>query len=419
MSDLEELRKREYQQRLLVERLRREAAWQDDLAAAEALFDELVAAELALAGTRQKIAEAEKRDARSGLVAKIGVVDKTGVLSLGSTGLSAQVHLRMAQIPTATYHLYDPEENPLLSCMVRTAPKKKGQEGARSQGTDIRRMRVVSYIDGYSAEAVNSVELRPDRDTTFNQLPTLFPDAISDLTELTRATLNVRVEDLDNGRIEKHSTHPIWLLARTTAPIAVRDPRGGWQDLSPYLGAFVTPNAPALMAFLRSAAEMHPQKQLIGYQGDETKVEPQVRALFDALKTDAKMVYVNSVIDFTPDEGTSGQRVRLPRESLLHHQANCLDGTVLFASLLEAISLSPAIVLVPGHAFVAWETWKESDDWRFLETTMIGTKSFEEACTAGEFRAARAKKMAEKNPSLFRLWPLRVLRVDKRITPME
>ena len=46
----------------------------------------------------------------------------------------------------------------------------------------------------------------------------------------------------------------------------------------------------------------------------------------------------------------------LPRESLADKEANCINGTVLFASLLEGISMSPAIVLVPGHAFLAWET---------------------------------------------------------------
>ena len=50
---------------------------------------------------------------------------------------------------------------------------------------------------------------------------------------------------------------------------------------------------------------------------------------------------------------------------------------------LEAASLHAALVLVPGHAFVAWEKWRGSDDWDFLETTMIGTHDFEAARRAG------------------------------------
>lgn len=101
--------------------------------------------------------------------------------------------------------------------------------------------------------------------------------------------------------------------------------------------------------------------------------------------------------------------MRLPRESLAHGQANCIDGAVLFASLLEGISINPAIVLVPGHALVAWETWKNSGEWKYLETTMIGTGNFKDACVRGESYA--------NNPKLTR-WSLRDLR-SKGIMPME
>ena len=63
-----------------------------------------------------------------------------------------------------------------------------------------------------------------------------------------------------------------------------------------------------------------------------------------------------SVLAFNPDHGTANQWVRLPRETLADHTANCLDGAVLFANLLEAVSLSPALVIVPSHAFVGWQT---------------------------------------------------------------
>jgi hypothetical protein len=126
-------------------------------------------------------------------------------------------------------------------------------------------------------------------------------------------------------------------------------------------------------------------------------------------------------VTFSPEEGAANQRVRLPRESLQDGEANCIDGTLLFASLLEAASLSPAIVLVPGHAFIAWETWKQKDEWRFLETTMIGKATFEEACHSAEAMAKRYRTEAEqmKNPLRLRLRPLQSLRSIDRITPLE
>jgi len=70
--------------------------------------------------------------------------------------------------------------------------------------------------------------------------------------------------------------------------------------------------------------------------------------------------------------GTStngAQRVRAVHESLCARNANCADGSVLFASFLEAIGLETAIVLVPGHAFVVVRLDETAV---FIETTRIG-----------------------------------------------
>lgn len=404
------LRSQVYQARLDATRLRREVFNQPDPSASAALLAELEQAETALSAAEDALSAAQAGDPGAGAIVNTGA-GQAAVMGAQTTGLEVQVHLRMAQLPTALYHLLQVAQTPLVSCRVQNA------------SAEIRRVRVTTFIEGYSARAASSFELAPAVEYTFNQLPTLFHDRVRDLTELTRASLNLLVEDLDTGKVEIHETYPVWLLARSTAPLLVRDPKtGGWQDLSLYFGAFVTPNAPAVMEFLREVATFHPGGQLAGYQGERSAVEPQIKAIFEALKHKANITYVNSVVTFSPEEGAANQRVRLPAESLKTRQANCIDGTLLFASLIEAISMSPAIVLVPGHAFLAWETWGDQlEDWRYLETTMIATHTFEEACASAERSAAHYKSLmqATSNPLKFRLWPLRVLRSKYGITPME
>lgn len=423
-NDLNTLRENEYRLRIEAARLRREVFEQPDPAASATLLEELLAAEKMLAGAEKLRAEAQAQDPQNnGTVFSRRTTNE--MLGPETTGLDARVQLRMAQVPTAIYHLFDPDENPLVSCFVDNVSH------------ETRRLRVTSYIEGYSSKAVDTVELEAQKDCEFKQLPSLFPQRVRNVNELTRATLNVKVEDLDGKgmndgnannvwggvRTEIHKTQPIWLLARTTAPLSVQDPATGKaRDMTRYFGAFVTPNAPKLMSFLRTAAENHAEKRLRGYQGDKNAgVKPQVEAIFNALKTDARLTYVNSVIAFSPEEGALNQRVRLPRESLKDEQANCIDGTVLFASLLEAASLNPAIVVVPGHAFVAWETWDKSGEWDYLETTMIGSHNFQQAHSSGQSAAKLYKAVADetKNEVKFRFWPLRDLRATHRITPME
>jgi hypothetical protein len=324
-----------------------------------------------------------------------------------TTGLEATVEVQMSEVPTAAYHLLDAADQPLLTVRVHNA------------GEDRRRVRVTSFLDGYSARAVDTAEVERGDDWVVRQLPAAFLDRVRHVTEITTAAVNVLVEDLD-GKVELHRTTTVRLLPRTTATLAVHDPSTGRRiDLSRHLGAFVTPNAAEVRTFLSAVVAHHPDRGLVGYQGQIEDVEPQVRAVFAALD-EAGLTYVNSVLAMSPEEGVTRQRVRLPRESLSERQANCLDGTVLVASILEAISLSAAIVLLPGHAVVAWETWSGTDEWRHLETTMIGSGSFEEACACAEkLVAAYPPPDGTDDPDRLRRWPLRTLRTRHRILPME
>jgi hypothetical protein len=228
--------------------------------------------------------------------------------------------------------------------------------------------------------------------------------------------------DTWSSLIESHDTHSIILLSRNSAFNAVEDPETGTRrDLSRYYGAWVTPHVEPIQALVRRAADRVPDRRIAGYQGrrNPESTAAQVRALFETLKAEG-LTYVDSLIDFGASVGTVTQRTRLPRESLRHKSANCIDGTVLMASLLEAASLQPAIVLVPGHAFVGWETWEGTDEWDYLETTMVGSHDFEAARERA--RALFARFSAEDLPSddgpLLRVLKLNDLRVQG-IWPME
>jgi len=111
----------------------------------------------------------------------------------------------------------------------------------------------------------------------------------------------------------------------------------------------------------------------------EDIIYPQVKAIYNALKNDYSVTYVNSLISYP--SGT--QRVRYPNDALTLGSANCIDGAVLFASALENIGLEPLICFYPGHAFVGWRRWTGSNVAEFLETTMIGNANYEDAFNEG------------------------------------
>ena len=100
--------------------------------------------------------------------------------------------------------------------------------------------------------------------------------------------------------------------------------------------------------------------------------------------------------------------------------ANSLDATLLFASLLEATSINPALVLVPGHAFVGWETGQGNDEWAYLETSIIGLHAFDEAMSVAKMMVERYQTLAQgsSDSTIFRRLSLRDLRTDG-IMPLQ
>jgi hypothetical protein len=395
------LRQQIQQQQRRVQALRTAVYSQLDPSANENLLQELT----------QEGAKLHKLEQRLAAPPVAEVNDNAGSLLRGrllgpeTTGLRVEPTLNMQPLPTGIYHLLDPDTDPLLTVTI----------GNESSDRKPRRVCVKAFLEGLSAEAVRTVELKRGEKVTLKLLPTLFPERAKAVTEVQRATLHLRVEDLD-GKPECHDTFPLVLLARTSSFNAVRRPdTGQLVDLTHYYGARVTPYAEALQERVRRAADLSDGGMMAGYQKDPDAFTRQVAALYQALR-EAGITYVNSVIDYGAPAGQATQRTRLPRESLALKSANCIDGTVLMASLLEGASLNPGVVLVPGHAFVGWQTWDDdSAEWRFLETTLIGRADFEAACRSGQ---RQYEEFHNYNPERLRMHRLTDLRA-RGIWPME
>ncbi|HHY56803.1 MAG TPA: hypothetical protein GYA08_15365 [Chloroflexi bacterium] len=321
--------------------------------------------------------------------------------------LTVTIRPRMEQVYTALADLFDPDARPLVEVELRNATAQP------------RRILVSSHIQEYSHVAETTVTLAPGAVETVRQLPALRKPAVQAITELTKAELSVSVRDLDADQIVQQQSFRSALLARNAAPIAARDPHtNAWIDMTPYLAAFVTPNAPAVMETLRRAVERHPEQRLAGYQAD---VGLQVNALYDVLRHDIALAYVQSIISFNPDAAALDQRVRLPAETLRQRSANCLDAALLVASLLEACSLNPALLLSRDHAIVGWETQPGRGEWAWLETTVFLTNDYPEALNLGKRKAAffHQRRKQTGDAIWHRLLPIKVLRTQHHITPLE
>ena len=114
-----------------------------------------------------------------------------------------------------------------------------------------------------------------------------------------------------------------------------------------------------------------------GYQdanGDgDTKNEvlSQVFAVWYVLQS-RKMRYSNITTTSNESNTVASQNVRSIEESFRNTQANCVDGSVLFASVLRKIGIDSFLVLIPGHMFIGFYAGDAKQNPYFLETTMLG-----------------------------------------------
>lgn len=146
-----------------------------------------------------------------------------------------------------------------------------------------------------------------------------------------------------------------------------------FHDTGIFFAAYVNEDHPLIDQILREALNTRIVNRFVGYQGrgGATSVDKQVYALWNVLQ---KRNFRYSSVSNTSlsSNVVLSQRVRTFEDALNASQINCVDGSVLFASLLRAINIEPILIRVPGHMFVGYYTDSNRKNINFLETTMIG-----------------------------------------------
>lgn len=145
-----------------------------------------------------------------------------------------------------------------------------------------------------------------------------------------------------------------------------------FHNTSIFFAAYVNEDHPKIDQLLREALNTKIINRFLGYQAGGTEaVDKQVYALWNVLQK-RKFRYSSVSNTSLSSNVVFSQRVRTLDDALNSSQINCVDGSVLFASLLRAINIEPILVRTPGHMFVGYYTDSNRKELNFLETTMIG-----------------------------------------------
>jgi tetratricopeptide (TPR) repeat protein len=251
-----------------------------------------------------------------------------------------------------------------------------------------RNVRIEVEIPGVTEKKVTTKMLMPGKKEVAELTPPLRTDfPIGALRAERPSQLSIKVSVGSDAIYEK--SYPITVLPRDTLPLSQRIDADLSAPTPGFIAAWVTPNAKAVDAFLNDA-----KKRINGtFAGDQMATFPQVKAIWDELSAQGVSYVMDPAV--LADFGFA-QRTRLPAEVLQSKNAQCLEGTILFATLLEAIGLEPIIVRVPGHAFVGWRPnardGARPGDLAFVETTMVHDAKFEDATRVALNRVLEEKK---------------------------
>ena len=160
--------------------------------------------------------------------------------------------------------------------------------------------------------------------------------------------------------------------------------------------AYVNENHPMLDKVLKEALDTKIVNAFLHYQGeDEAEVLRQVFAVWTALQKRG-IQYSSTTTTPGGSDVVYSQYIRFVDQSISNSQANCADGSVMFASVLRKLSIKPFLVTIPGHMYVGFYTKPDKSEFVGLETTVIGVPKATDEAKDGEPESLAA--LREKLP---------------------
>jgi hypothetical protein len=254
------------------------------------------------------------------------------------------------------------------------------------------RLRIETEILGFTEKAIKLVYLHGMKNQqgqrsriTLTQCPLLKYGLIEQITKPIKAMMHCKVRNENTKDILYEETININLLANDEIIWELKDIRSNAKyGMHEFICSWITPrDSEGLIEKIRTQAALKRPGHSFGGEDftDLSVIESHVRAVYDYL-TEYGLTYVSQPFSSMPL--MDGQRIVLPEIVLKNKAGNCIDLTILFASILEGVGLYSLIFLTKEHAFIGWGNKSKTDEIIFLETTAIGQCNFDEAIKLGK-----------------------------------
>lgn len=141
-------------------------------------------------------------------------------------------------------------------------------------------------------------------------------------------------------------------------------------NLNYLLTGYIQEEHPEIEKILGEALNTKMVDAITGYQQGPDMTNMQVAAVWRVLNQRG-FKYSSISRPAVASDDIDCQVVRTFEKAIKSKQANCVDGTIVLASILRRMNISTLIVLTKDHCFLGYYTDRTKTDIVYLETTMI------------------------------------------------
>jgi tetratricopeptide (TPR) repeat protein len=209
-------------------------------------------------------------------------------------------------------------------------------------------VRVEVSLSGMAEPIGRPVTVVKGRRETVRLTPPLRPDfRVDALKSEEKRELAYKVSSPE-GQVFYEDSRKVTVLPRDRLPFLLQMHESDEKPAPELASLWITPASKVVVGLLDAAKKRAPAGQFAGLQGP---TQPQIQALWDELRGRGFSFVRDPALD---SEARRSHATALPAEAIGAETGNALEGSLLFATLMEAIGLDVVLVRVPGHAFVGW-----------------------------------------------------------------
>lgn len=231
-------------------------------------------------------------------------------------------------------------------------------------------------IPGFTQKYEQKVTLT-SQETKLKVHPPMIDGVLGTLNIKKDTQLKVSLLDVSTKNYIIQDSKPVTILSKNDMKWGSDD---GSETYYENICAWVTPESPKIKELLRNSVDQltvwsnGSVDAIVGYQqiGDLAGNQItyyQVAAMYETLRSFYGVRYLATPISTSGPEAQ--QRIALPEEVISQKSGLCIETAVTMASAIEATGMHPMVLILPGHAQVAVETWQNSGEYYLIETTAL------------------------------------------------